>query len=97
MIYDTVVGKIVKLYENIMKVDNEKWDDLIEKHYLSVCNRKEPPFKWTRGEMKEWWYNLVEKKVEINGEKGEEEIELYIKGITHTNNNGFFLSSNLNK
>jgi len=66
-----------------MYIDKEKWNYLIEKHYISICDRKHPPFKHTIVEMVEWWYKIIR----IQGEK---EAELTIKSITNCNDKGIF-------
>jgi hypothetical protein len=64
-------------------VDREKWDKLIEEHYLSAC-KVNPNYskKFTREEMKDWWYQ----KLEVGLEK---DILEFIEGSTFANNNGF--------
>ena len=67
-----------------MIVGKNKWDKLINEHYLSACkNNKEYSKKHSKKEMKEWWYSLLEKR-------SEKDIEDFIKGSTHANNNGYF-------
>ena len=64
-------------------IDKEKWDRLIEEHYLSACKRT-PDYenRHTREEMKEYWYKMV-------NEKSEKNIEEFIIGSTNSNNNGY--------
>lgn len=65
-------------------IDKDKWDKLIEDHYLSACKRN-PNYekKHTREEMKEWWYSFISEVTEKN-------VEGFIKGSTNANNNGLF-------
>jgi hypothetical protein len=64
-------------------IDKEKWDRLIEEHYLSACKRiSDYENKHTREEMKEYWYKMV-------NEKSEKNIEEFIIGSTNSNNKGY--------
>lgn len=67
-----------------MKIDEEKWDKLIEEHYLAACkNRSDYSEKYSREEMKKWWLGLISKS-------GEKFIEDTIIGLTQSLTNGHF-------
>lgn len=68
---------------NIKEIDVNKWDKLIEEHYLS-CLKRNPNYenKYSRKEMKEWWYSKFDRV-------SEDIIESFILGSTHANNNGY--------
>jgi hypothetical protein len=66
-----------------MKIDTDKWNTLIENHYLSACKRNsEYSNKYTREEMKIWWYERLNKV-------SEKEVESFILGSIHANNNNY--------
>ena len=63
-------------------ITNEKWDNLIEDHYLSALkNNPDYPKIMTKDEHKKWWYGLVERN-------NEEDVEVFIIGSTYCNNKG---------
>lgn len=67
-----------------MEIDKNKWDKLIEEHYLS-CLKGRPndyELKYSREEMRDWWYSKLERN-------HEGDVENFIKGSTHANNNGY--------
>lgn len=66
-----------------MSIDKNKWDNLIEQHYISACKRT-PDFKdrKTLEEMKEYWYSFL-------SEKNEKNVEEFIIASTKANNNGY--------
>lgn len=68
-------------------IDKDKWDKLIEEHYLSACKRNPDYGKTrTREEMKEYWYNVINGK----SEESQKNIEEFIVNSTIANNNGYF-------
>jgi len=62
---------------------NIDWDKLIEEHYLSACKiNPEYDKKYSREEMKNWFYSLINK-----GRK--KDVLMFLEGSTHANNNGY--------
>lgn len=62
-----------------------EWDFLIEEHYLSAC-KVNPKYaeKYTREEMKKWWYGMIDRN-----RHREHEIKNFIEGSIHANNNRY--------
>lgn len=79
---NSIVYKRVVLIEKKSK-HFKKWDFLIKEHYNSAVKRNpEYSQKYSREQMRKWWYDKLKKMKE-------EDVESFIKGHTHANNNGY--------
>ena len=67
-------------------IDVDKWDKLIKEHYQSILIHR-PDYPYTREEHKKFWYDKLDIKTSY---VTEEDIETFILGSTHANNNGVF-------
>lgn len=68
-------------------MNKTKWNNLIKKHYDSVKS-----VLWRENhseeEISEWWWGMINRAKE--DEKRLKDIEDFINGSTHANNNGHF-------
>lgn len=69
------------IWRTMKKINIDKWNKLIDEHFLSA-KKNNSNYKYTIEEMRSWWFDKLSRNPE-------NDVEDFILGSTHANNNGY--------